>query len=31
MDRARVLLNTFQQFRTMAETAIEEEKRSRGQ
>jgi hypothetical protein len=30
MDRARVLLNTFQQFRTMAETAIEEERRSRG-
>jgi hypothetical protein len=30
MDRARVLLNTFRQFKTMAETAIEEEKRSRG-
>ena len=30
MDRARVLLNTFLQFRTMAENAIEAEKRSRG-
>ena len=29
MDRARVLLNTFLQFRTMAENAIEAEKRSR--
>jgi hypothetical protein len=31
MNRARVLLNTFLQFRTMAETAVEEQKRSRGQ
>lgn len=31
MDRARVLLNTFLQFRNMAGTAIEEEKRGRGQ
>ena len=30
MDRARVLLNTFLQFRTMAESAIEAERRSRG-
>jgi len=30
MDRARVLLNTFLQFRTMAENAIEAEKHSRG-
>ena len=31
MGRARVLLDTFLKFRTMAETAIEDEKRSRGQ
>jgi hypothetical protein len=31
MSRARVLLDTFLKFRAMAETAIEEEKRSRGQ
>jgi hypothetical protein len=29
MKRARVLLNTFQQFKSMCEKAIEEEKRSR--
>jgi hypothetical protein len=29
MDRARLLLNTFQQFRTMCEKAIEDEKRAR--
>jgi hypothetical protein len=29
MKRARVLLNTFRQFKTMCEKAIEEEKRSR--
>jgi hypothetical protein len=29
MDRARVLLNTFLQFKTLAENAIEAEKRSR--
>jgi hypothetical protein len=29
MSRARVLLNTFQQFKTMCEKAIEDEKRSR--
>ena len=31
MKRARVLLNTFLQFRAMAETAIEEQGRGCGQ
>jgi hypothetical protein len=31
MGRARVLLNAFQQFRTMADSSIEEKRRSRDQ